>query len=192
MSQGRRWKGRCAALGAGVALALGAAVATACENPDRHPGMAQFQALVEQLGEQPHVPVELRYLSPGMDLVGVPVTVRLSFWPTGPYQAGTFRVTPSDGLELIGAPGSADIPYKGEQGLRLRPLRAGYHHLRVDLDVTVDEVPRRRTLLLAMPAGQDHGADAPDGAGLGFAGPRMRGFAGAPEAAAAPGDAAEE
>lgn len=153
-------------------------LAHACNNPELHPGIAEFTAVAEALRSQPPSPVELKYRIEGERRAGTPVSVRFSFWPNAPYDSGRFSVTPSAGLKLASFSGGGEIPYKGTIDFDVIPTRSGYHYLKVETVSRQGEAERRRTFALALPVGLTHPDPADtqqqEVAKFGFAGSRLR------------------
>lgn len=163
---------------AAVMLAFAISSVWACQDPARHPGIAKFNELVESWGEQPTLPVEMRFKLHDAPRVGLPAEVELAYWPFGSYDHGRFSITPSDGLDLVGFAGSADIPDKGSYRFSVRPTRKGYHYLQVENSVTVDGETIRRLAAIPVAVETEHEALADAPARFGFAGPRLKNILG--------------
>lgn len=157
-------------------LLLPVSWAWGCDNPAQHPGMAEYIELRESLRSQPRGPVELRYQVARDRLPGRPIPVKLSFWPTAPYEQGGFSVTASPGLEVSSSVGAETIPDKGSFSFSVTALHEGHHHLVVETEVTRDDVRSSRRFAIAVPVEPAHSTvPAPMGdRAMNFAGHRMK------------------
>ena len=150
--------------------------ALACNDPAKHPGMAEYNALIESFGDQPRGAVQLKYKLGDIRLKGFPVPVTLHFWPIRPYTAGQLVVSPSDGLELVDYPGTSAIPYKGSLDFRVMPIRNGFHYLKIETIVREGQEETRNLGAIAVSVGgSDHIGTGKEGENrFGFAGPRFK------------------
>ena len=159
-----------------VASVFMAGNAPACNDPAKHPGMAEYNALIESFGEQPRGAVELKYKLGDIRLKGIPVPVTLYFWPNRSYTAGQLVVSPSEGLELVDYPGTSAIPHKGSLDFRIMPIRSGYHYLKIEMIVREGQEETRNLAAIAVSVdGSDDIAPGQEGENrFGFAGPRFK------------------
>ena len=128
----------------------------ACDDPSLHPEMKEMLDVIESMRSEVRSPVEIRYKIAGDRQPGEPLSVVIAFWPTESYANGSFTVAPSSGLELVGFGGGAEIPYKGSVEFTIRPMRSGYHYLKVDTVVNRGEEQIKRGVAIAVPVVAQH------------------------------------
>ncbi|MEL7451358.1 MAG: hypothetical protein AAFN78_19245 [Pseudomonadota bacterium] len=124
---------------------------------------------------QPRGPVQVMYKLGERRFKGLPVPVRLHFWPISDYDDAQLQVTPSEGLELVGFAGSSEVPFKDSLEFVVTPKANGFHFLKVDIVARENDVEIRHTSAIPVSAG-GHGdgfpATSPDKP-YGFAGPKL-------------------
>lgn len=133
----------------GVLTGVLAAQAWSCNDPNLHPELAEFRALVESLGEQPVVPLQVMYrVSPealGSNKRSVALVFKANRDAT--YEDASFTVTASDGMDLLTP--ALDVQVNSHPTrLSVQTNRPGVHHLRIELAVRQDGEQRRRTILV--------------------------------------------
>jgi hypothetical protein len=156
--------------------------ALACNDPAKHPGMAEYNALIESFEDQPRGAVQLMYKLGDIRLKGIPVSVSLNFWPIRSYTAGQLVVSPSDGLELVDYPGTSAIPYKGSLDFHVMPIRSGFHYLKIEM-ITQEGQEETRNLgaiAVSVDGSDDIGMGREGENRFGFAGPRFKKHIGEP------------
>jgi len=137
-----------------LAFLVSPGLSLGCSDPALHPEMAEFNALLDALAPQSPSPVQLKFRIDGERQIGKPLTVRMAFWQNAPVK-GTFLVTPSQGVVLDGSPNTGEIPYRAFVDVTVRPVKKGYHHLKVETMIDVDGVEVRRTELLGIAVALD-------------------------------------
>ena len=137
-------------------LALFVPLATwSCNDPLKHTEWGVFYSMVEALGKQDPISVQMMYKIGDDRAVDRDTDVMLSFWPREPYNRAEFTVVPSDGLRLVDFSGEAEVP-KGKFMFMVRPFQPGFHHLRVTLTVVQEEATKKNTYLLPVPVKLEH------------------------------------
>jgi hypothetical protein len=146
-----------------------------CSDPAVHPEMAEFNALLAALPPQSPGPVQVKYRIDGDRQVGNPLTIRIAFWQKVPAK-GTFLLTPSQGVVLDGSPNTGEIPYRAFVDVTVRPVKKGFHYLKVETMIDVGGAELRRTELVGIAIALDEVAVAEKGVAgrFDFAGPRLR------------------
>ncbi len=129
--------------------------AWSCDDPAKHTEWGMFYSMVEALGEQEPIPVQMMYKVADDRAVGRDTEVMLSFWPREPYNRAEFTVVPSHGLGLVDFSGEAEVP-KGKFMFTVKPSQPGFHHLRVTLTVVQEEATKMNTYLLPVPVKLEH------------------------------------
>ena len=159
-----------------VASFFVASNALTCNDPAKHPGMAEYNALIESFGDQPRGAVQLMYKLGDIRLTGFSFPVTLHFWPIRSYTAGQLVVSPSEGIELVDYPGTSAIPYKGSLDFRVMPIRSGFHYLKIEMIVREGQEETRNLAAIAVPVGGSDDIDTGhEGENrFGFAGPRFK------------------
>jgi hypothetical protein len=120
-----------------------------CSDPAVHPEMAEFNAVLQALPPQPPSPVQLKFRIDGDRQIGNLLTIRIAFWQNGQAK-GKFLITPSHGVVLDGSPNAGEIPYRSFVDVTVRPIKKGYHHLKVETTIDLDGVELRRTELVGI------------------------------------------
>ncbi len=160
-----------------IALAIFASpgLSLGCSDPAVHPEMAEFNALLEALPPQSPSPVQVKYRIDGDRQVGSPLTIRMAFWQKMPVK-GKFLLTPSQGLVLDGSPNTGEIPYRAFVDVNVRPVKQGYHYLKVETMIDVDGAETRRTELVGIAIFSDDVPVAAKGVAgrFDFAGAKLR------------------
>jgi hypothetical protein len=159
-----------------LALLNPAPPGVACDNPARHPELAEISRLLEGLAAEPPAPVQLLFKVVGEPRVGSPVQVTLSFWPKEPYEEGWFRVLAGPGISVLGEAASIEIPFKGSHTLEALPTEKGHRYLKVETVARVGAEERRNTAILSVPVEVDRPESRrpPPPTALGFSGSRLR------------------
>lgn len=166
----------CGLLALTVASLFAAEYGLACDNPAKHPGSAEYVALVESLADQPQGAVQMLYRFGDFRLKGFPIPVTLHFWPIRPYDHGQLVVTPSVGLELVDFAGTIPIPYKGSLDFVVKPASNGFHYLKVEAIVIEGQETMRTVAAIPVSVGGHGESDAGSSSDkpFGFAGSRLK------------------
>jgi hypothetical protein len=159
-----------------VASFLLAGNALACDDPAKHPGSAEYNALIESFADQPRGAVQLMYKLGDIRLKDFPIPVKLSFWPIRPYTDGKLVLSPSEGLELVDYSGTSAIPYKGSLDFHVMPIRNGFHYLKIEMIVREGQEETRNLAAIVVSVGghDDVGTGQTEENRFGFAGPRFK------------------
>ncbi len=171
----RSFPGLCRQLFAAVVACVAMDQGYACEDATKHPGSEAYLALRDSLMGQPRGPVQVMYKLGERRFKGLPVPVRLHFWPISDYDEARLQVTPSEGLELAGLEGSPEVPFKGALEFVVTPKANGFHFLKVDVIARENDVEIRHTSAIPVSAG-GHGDGFPQMSPdkpYGFAGPEL-------------------
>ena len=150
--------------------------ALACNDPAKHPGSAEYNALIESFTDQPRGAVQLMYKLGDIRLKDFPIPVKLSFWPIRPYTDGKLVLSPSEGLELVDFSGTSAIPYKGSLDFHVMPIRSGFHYLKIEMITQEGQEETRNLGAIAVSVGgsDDIGMGREGENRFGFAGPRFK------------------
>jgi hypothetical protein len=139
-----------------VSLVMGVLVtpALSCNDPSLHPEFGEFQVLVDSLGEQPVVPLQVLYRVSPEALGSSRRAVSLLFQATRgtPHDEATFSLTPSEGIELTTEIRDVEVNERPAR-LSLETKGSGLHYLRLDLAVRMEGEQRLKTILIPVMAG---------------------------------------